>query len=65
MKNRRARLDADKTAKPRTRIVTHVEVGERCSIAGPGIPLLNPEYVDDETGERTPLVTPLSASPRT
>ena len=55
--NEKARLDADRTAKPLTRIVAHVPDGHCAGgtiVAGPGV-----EYVD-ENGTRTAL----SAAPR-
>ncbi len=46
-----ARLDADRTAKPKTRLVGHAKVGER---VGPG--LVQPDAIEDTTtGERTSL----------
>jgi hypothetical protein len=46
-----ARLDADRKAKPRTRIIGHGRAGD-CQ--GPGI--TRPDAIEDtETGERTPL----------
>lgn len=50
----RARLDADRTAEPLTRIVHHPPRGGCLS---PYMPLVNPEYVGDD-GTRTPLGTP-------
>ena len=50
-----ARLDADKTCKPMTRIIHHPEQ-ERC--IGPGTPLRNPELENLETGVHTLLVVP-------
>lgn len=47
----RARLDADRTAEPLTRIEHHPPRG---GCIGPYMPLVNPEYVD-ENGKRTPL----------
>lgn len=47
-----ARLDADRTAKPLTRIVQHVRPGDA---VGPGRPLHEPEH-EAEDGTRTPLV---------
>jgi hypothetical protein len=47
----KARLDADGTAKPLTRIVHHPPKDAR---VGPGIPLHAPEH-EDEHGKRTPL----------
>ena len=49
----RARLDADKTAKPKTRIIHHPDIGK---LVGPSIPLVHPEY-EDENGKRIPLQT--------
>lgn len=46
-----ARLDADGSAKPLTRIVHHPKEGGRI---GPGMVLINPEY-ETEEGERIPL----------
>lgn len=43
-----ARLDADRTATARSRIVTHARPGDRI---GPGAPLRDPQY-EDETGAR-------------
>lgn len=51
-KSAKARLDADKTAKPKTRIVHHPPPGK---LAGPGIPPVDPELEDVATGARTPL----------
>lgn len=55
----RARLDADRTAEPLTRIEHHPPHG---GCVSPYMPLVNPEYVD-ETGKRTPLSAPAEASP--
>lgn len=47
----RARLDADRVAKPKTRLVGHAREGER---VGPG--LVQPDAIEDTaTGVRTPL----------
>lgn len=46
-----ARLDADRTAQPLTRIVHHPPHGGCLS---PYMPLVNPEY-EDENGKRTAL----------
>jgi|SRR5271165_3805265 len=47
-----ARLDEDRTAKPKTRLVGHVKAGER---VGPG--LVQPDAIEDTTtGERTSLL---------
>jgi hypothetical protein len=48
----KARLDKDKTAKPKTRIVSHVREGAR---QGAGM-LVQPELEDIESGKRIPLV---------
>jgi hypothetical protein len=50
-----ARLDADKTAQPLTRIVHHPPRGGCIS---PRMPLVAPEY-EDENGKRTPLTVPV------
>jgi len=47
----KARLDADGTAKPKTRIVSHPK---RDHCVGPGMKLRRPEY-EAEDGTRTPL----------
>jgi hypothetical protein len=47
-------LDADRTAKPLTRIVKHVPAGQ---CAGPGTHLDSLEH-ESETGKRTPLTQP-------
>lgn len=47
----KARLDADRTAKPLTRIVHHPPSG---ACVGPGMPLHSPEY-EGADGERVPL----------
>jgi len=47
----KARLDADKTAKPKTRIIKHVPVGQ---CVGPHTHLTDLEY-EDEDGLRTKL----------
>jgi len=47
----RARLDADGTAKPLTRIIHHPPVGV---CVGPGTTLIQPEY-EDAAGKRTPI----------
>lgn len=49
-----ARLDANRTAQPRTRIVHHPP---RNACLGPHMPLVNPEY-EDENGSRVPLTAP-------
>jgi hypothetical protein len=49
----RARLDADGTAKPKTRIIDHPKQGD---CVGPGMALKDPELENLETGERTSLV---------
>ena len=49
-----ARLDADRTAKPLTKIVHHPGEGQ---CVGIGIPLRDPAYVD-EAGNKTPLTDP-------
>ncbi len=54
----RARLDADRTAEPLTRIEHHPPHGGCIS---PYMPLVNPEYVD-ENGKRTPLGAPVAAA---
>lgn len=46
----RARLDAERTAKPLTRIIAHVQAGE---MVGPGITV--PMALETETGDRIPL----------
>lgn len=51
MKTKKARLDADRTAKPLTRIVGHPN---RDHCVGPMIPPVRPEY-EAEDGTRTPL----------
>jgi hypothetical protein len=51
MKTEKARLDADGTAQPKTRIVHHPPEN---GCVGPGTPLHNPEY-EDESGVRAPL----------
>jgi len=54
--NKKARLDTDGTAKPLTRIVTHVREHEEICVDS-GAPLLvNAEY-EDESGKRVPLST--------
>lgn len=55
----RARLDADRTAEPLTRIEHHPPHGGCIS---PYMPLVNPEYVD-ENGKRTPLNARAEAPP--
>ncbi len=55
----RARLDADRTAEPLTRIEHHPPHG---GCIGPYMPLVNPEYVD-ENGKRTPLSAPVGEAP--
>ena len=55
----RARLDADRTAEPLTRIEHHPPHGGCIS---PYMPLVNPEYVD-ENGKRTPLSAPAETPP--
>lgn len=52
-----ARLDADRTAQPLTRIVHHPP---REGCIGPYMPLVAPEY-EDEHGKRTPLDAPATA----
>lgn len=52
-KAEKARLDADRTAKPRTRIVGHARVGD---VAGPGI--TKPDAYEAEDGARTALGAP-------
>ncbi len=47
-----ARLDADRTAKPKTRIVNHPKAGH---CVGPGAPLRKPELEDTATKARTPM----------
>lgn len=46
-----ARLDADGTARPKTRIVHHPVAG---NCFGPGVPLRDPEW-ESESGERIKL----------
>lgn len=48
-----ARLDADRTAKPLTKIVHH-PIGGDNACQGPGIPLRLPE-LEDSDGNRTPI----------
>lgn len=48
----KARLDADGTAKPKTRIIQHPKEGW---CIGPGMALRKPELENTETGERIPL----------
>jgi len=54
MDTKKARLDADRTAKPLTRLVKHAPIGQCVSpnMASHGDTL---EY-EDESGSRTPLV---------
>lgn len=53
MKTKRARLDADRKAKPRTRLVGHARTGE---CVGPGT--VQADALEDvETGKRTPLLS--------
>lgn len=54
-----ARLDADRTAQPLTRIVHHPPHG---ACIGPHMPLVNPEY-EDENGKRTALTGPTGKAP--
>lgn len=54
MNTTKARIDADRTAKPRTRIVHHPVPG---TLVGPGTKLHRPEW-EDENGDRIPLVGP-------
>jgi hypothetical protein len=49
-----ARIDADKRAKPKTRLIHHPSGGK---LAGPGMPLVDPELEDVDSGARTPLVS--------
>lgn len=53
LKALRARLDADGTASPKTRIIHHPNP-EHC--IGPHTPLSRPELEDVETGDRIPLL---------
>lgn len=55
----RARLDADRTARPLTRIEHHPPHGGCIS---PYMPLVNPEYVD-ENGKRMALIEPAEKAP--
>ena len=55
----RARLDANRTAQPLTRIVHHPP---RNACLGPHMPLMNPEY-EDESGKRTALTEPAEKAP--
>lgn len=48
-----ARLDADRTAKPLTRIISHPPV---TWCVGPGTRLIDPEYEDAE-GKRHPIIS--------
>jgi hypothetical protein len=52
-KTEKARLDADGTAAPKTRIVGHARHGD---VAGPGI--TKPDAYEAEDGGRTPLGAP-------
>lgn len=52
MKAKKARLDADRTAEPLTRIVHHPKRGD---CIGPAIPLVRPQY-EDENGKRHDLI---------
>ena len=53
-----ARLDADRSAKPRTRLVQHARPGDA---VGPGRPLREPEYED---GSRVALAAAAEAPER-
>ena len=55
----RARLDADRTAEPLTRIEHHPPHG---GCVSPYMPLVAPEYVG-ANGERVPLISPAEAPP--
>ena len=50
----KARLDADKTAKPKTRLLGRIEQGHCFAGTAPAFAL-----EDTETGERTPLAEPM------
>ena len=55
----RARLDAEGTAQPLTRIVSHPQ---RDWCLGPGMAMVEPEY-EDQHGHRTPLTPSSPSSP--
>lgn len=52
MSTAKARLDADRTAKPKTRIIHHPRAGK---LVWPGMGLARPELEEIETGKRTPI----------
>lgn len=51
--HRPARLDADRTARPLTRLVGHIHQTGENDLVGPG--MINADTLIDETGKRTPL----------